>query len=121
MALVGHVGFVLLFYFSALALWDADDPSQTIPTWWQHFLIVPIGMLIQAIPLFPGGAGVGEMGFSQLYKMLDCSPANGVLGSLVQRVIYWAVGLVCYLVYLRMRPAIREATVPPAELAVADA
>jgi hypothetical protein len=29
----------------------------------QHFLIVPIGM----VPLFPGGAGIDELGFGGLY------------------------------------------------------
>jgi uncharacterized protein (TIRG00374 family) len=118
---LGFIGFVLLFYFSACTLWDPNDPAQKIPTWWQHFLIVPIGVVIQAIPLFPGGAGIGEWGFGELYRWLGCSVASGVLGSLVQRVIYWVLGLVCYVVYLRMRPAIRKATDAPAELAVADA
>jgi uncharacterized protein (TIRG00374 family) len=106
MSLVGHVGFVLTFYFSVLTLWDG---SQTIPSWSEHFLLVPIGMVIQAMPLFPGGAGIGELGFGGLYALVDCSVPAAVLGSLVQRVIFWVLGLFGYLVYLRLRPALKPA------------
>ncbi len=104
LALVGHIGFVMTFYFAARTLADADQ----IPTLDQHFLIVPIGMVISAIPLFPGGAGVGELGYGSLYRLLHKPAADGVLGSLVQRVITWFVGFGGYLVYLRMRPALRK-------------
>jgi uncharacterized protein (TIRG00374 family) len=107
---VGHVGFVLLFYFSALTLFSPDS-GQTVPTLIQHFLIVPIGMVISAVPLFPGGAGIGEAGFGGLYGWLGCTAAAGVLGSLVQRVVNWGIGLLGGLVYLRMRSTIpAEAT-----------
>jgi uncharacterized membrane protein YbhN (UPF0104 family) len=116
-SLIGHVGFVLTFYFAARTLKAPD----TIPSWDQHFLIVPIGMVIQAIPLFPSGTGVGELGFGSLYKLLGKPAANGVLGSLVQRVVAWGLGVVGYLFYLRMRlasPAQSER--PTAEPAGAD-
>src|SRR5205823_12524140 len=64
LGLIGHVGFVLTFYFSARTLWDADQ----IPSLREHFLIVPVGMVIQAAPLFPGGAGIAELGFGWLYE-----------------------------------------------------
>jgi uncharacterized protein (TIRG00374 family) len=98
-ALAGHVCFVLTYYFAALTLAEPDQ----IPTPVQHFLIVPIGMVISAIPGFPGGAGVAELGFSELYKWLGKSPAYGTLGSIVQRIATWTLGLVGYLIYLRMR------------------
>jgi uncharacterized membrane protein YbhN (UPF0104 family) len=101
---VGHVGFVFLFYCAVLTLWQPDS-GQPIPTLVQHFLIVPIGLVIQAAPFFPGGAGIGELGFGLLYEWLGCSEASGVLGSLVQRVITWTLGLLGYLMYLRMLSA----------------
>ncbi len=116
---VGHVGFVFLFYFSALTLWDANS-GQQIPSLAQHFLIVPIGLVINALPLFPGGAGIGELGFGKLYEWLGCSEASGVLASLVQRVITWGIGLLSYLVYRKMRSALPAAE-PEAELAAAEA
>jgi hypothetical protein len=105
---VGHVGFVFLFYYSALTLWQADSGEQ-IPSLSQHFLIVPIGLVIQAAPFFPGGAGIGELGFGLLYQWLGCSEASGVLASLVQRVINWTLGLLGGLTYLRMRTALKSA------------
>ena len=48
---VGHVGFVLLFYCCARILVDSDQ----VPGLAEHFLIVPIGLVIRAVPLFPGG------------------------------------------------------------------
>ena len=70
---------------------------------------MPIGLVIQAAPFFPGGAGIGELGFGLLYEWLGCSEASGVLGSLVQRVINWTLGLLGYMMYLRMRAALRTA------------
>lgn len=114
---VGHVGFVFLFYCSVRTLWQPDGGEQ-IPSLAQHFLIVPIGLVIQAAPFFPGGAGIGELGFGLLYQWLGCSEASGVLGSLVQRVINWTLGLLGGLTYLRMRAALKSAlrreTVQPA-------
>jgi hypothetical protein len=99
---LGHIGFILAFYCSMRTLCD-EGPGQELPSLIQHFLIVPIGMVIQAMPLFPGGAGIGELGFGKLYQWLGCSEASGVLGSLVQRVLYWFIAALGLVVYLRMR------------------
>jgi hypothetical protein len=102
---VGHAGFVLTFYCCVLSLWDpANGP---IPELAEHFLIVPIGLVIQAIPGLPGGLGLGELGFGGLYGWFGYAAENGVLGMLVQRVINWSLGLIGYLVYVRMRPTVR--------------
>ncbi|GEM_PF-871238 len=104
---VGHVGFVFFFYSAVLTLWQPDSGEQ-IPSLAQHFLIVPIGLVIQAAPFFPGGAGIGELGFGLLYQWLGCSEASGVLGSLVYRVLTWTLGLLGGLMYLRMRAALQS-------------
>lgn len=98
LSLVGHIGFVLTFYYSALVFQDAAE----IPTLTQHFLFVPVGMTIQAIFPAPGGVGGGEWGFGTLYALIGKPAANGIIGSLTQRMIFWAVGIVGYLIYLRM-------------------
>ncbi len=100
---VGHIGFVLFFYCSVRVLWDPNDPAQRIPSLAQHFLIVPIGLVIQAAPLFPGGAGIGELGFGVLYKWLGASVASGVLGSLVKRIMEWSISIIGYFVYRQLR------------------
>jgi len=59
LSLVGHVGFVLTFYFSALTVFTADQ----IPSLSTHFMIVPIGMAIQAGFPAPGGRRWGRVRF----------------------------------------------------------
>lgn len=103
---VGHVGFVFFFYCSVRVLWDPGDPAQRIPSLAQHFLLVPIGLVIQAAPLFPGGAGIGELGFGVLYKWLGASVSCGVLGSLVKRVIEWTLSIFGYFIYRHLRVAL---------------
>jgi glycosyltransferase 2 family protein len=98
-----HVGFVVAFYSFAHVLWDVE--MGDVPGLAQHFLIVPIGLVIQAAPLFPGGAGIGEAGFGGLYKLFGCPSANGVLASLVKRVTEWGVGLGSFLFLMLRRPA----------------
>ncbi len=104
LSLAGFVGFVFLYYYSMLTLWDPAS-GEKVPDLMQHFLIVPIGLVIQAMPLFPGGAGIGEYGFGVLYRWLGKSEAAGVLGSLIQRVINWIYGLMGYVIYKRMHLA----------------
>jgi len=102
LALVGHVGFVLNYYFASRTLYDAEQ----IPSLAEHFLVVPIGMAVQAGFPAPGGIGGGEAVFGALYALVDFEYAKGVLMSLVYRVITWMLGFAGYLVYLRMKPAL---------------
>jgi uncharacterized protein (TIRG00374 family) len=102
---IGHLGFVFVYFWAAQTL---TPPSQ-VPSLAEHFIIIPIGMVIQALPLLPGGAGISELGFGELYQLFGYAVAAGVLMSLVQRVVVWMVGGVCYFVYLRMKPAIQAA------------
>jgi hypothetical protein len=65
-------------------------------------------MAIEALFPAPGGMGGGEYVYGQLYSMLGRPEAVGVLASLARRALTWAVGLIGYLVYLRLtspRPA----------------
>jgi len=107
MSVVGHVCFVMSFYFSAKVFGDADTAAH-LPSLTEHFLIIPVGLAIQAVPLAPGGVGLGEYSFGKLYALVGYSEANGVLASLAYRIIGWGVGLVGYGVYLRMRPALNS-------------
>jgi uncharacterized protein (TIRG00374 family) len=105
MSLVGHVGFVSTFYCAARALYPADE----IPSLEAHYVIVPVGMSIQAGFPAPGGVGGGEVAYGELYKQVNYPFDRGVMGSLLKRVCEWILGLTGYLVYLRMRPALRVA------------
>src|SRR6185503_5041971 len=111
LSLVAQVGMVLVFYFAAQTFYDPGQDGQ-VPSLGEHFLIVPIGLVVQALVPTPGGVGGGEFGFGKLYGLLGAGlEPVGVMASLVNRVISWVVGLLGFLVYLRMRP--RLASAPP--------
>ena len=74
----------------------------SIPTLTEHFLIVPIGLTIQALFPAPGGLGGGEFGFGKLYKLIGSPEAMGVVGSLAQRIITWSMALAGYIIYLNI-------------------
>jgi uncharacterized protein (TIRG00374 family) len=98
---IGHVGFVLSFYFGACAFWSPEQ--GLMPTLRQLFLIVPLGLVMQAFVPTPGGAGGGEWAFGALYLLFGAAEANGVLASLVRRLLEWSLGLAGYVVYLWTR------------------
>jgi len=117
MSLVGHCGFVLTFYFAA-QVFLAPAQETLLPSLAENFLIVPVGMAIQAGFPTPGGIGGGEAGFGWVYSLAGSAPVNGmtlyelgVAGSLTQRLITWVLGAVGYFVYLQMKPQIDVAQV----------
>jgi uncharacterized protein (TIRG00374 family) len=112
LAIIGHAGFVLVFFFAAQTLTAASE----IPSLATHFLLVPVGMTIRAGFPAPGGIGGAEYAFGKLYELLGSDAAYGMLGMLAYRVIEWALGFGAYLVYLGMKPqlaAAGAATVEP--------
>lgn len=100
LAMVGHAGFIFTYYFASQTL----NSVEQMPSLTMHFLLVPVGMTIQAGIPTPGGVGGAEAGYGLLYQSLGFAAAAGILGSLVQRAISWIVGLTGYLVYLQIRP-----------------
>jgi glycosyltransferase 2 family protein len=102
LAVIGHVAFVSTFYLSSLTLQPADE----IPSLGTHFLIVPVGMTIQAGMPTPGGVGGAELAYDWLYELaLRWSGPKGVMACILQRCVGWALSLLGYLIYLRMKPA----------------
>jgi uncharacterized protein (TIRG00374 family) len=111
-SLVGHCGFVLTYYFAAMAFLGTS--LEQIPSLAEHFLIVPVGMAGQGFIPTPGGVGGGELVFDGLYLMLGMPKGNGALMCFVYRVITWILSFLGYLLYLGMRPeagAVPKATV----------
>jgi uncharacterized protein (TIRG00374 family) len=120
LAWAGFVGFVLSFWFCALAVSDGQA-AEALPSLTQHFLIVPLGLLFMAVPMFPGGAGIGEFGYGFLYECFGFPSVGGVAATLVQRVQSWIVALIGYLVCLRMRASTQETPrSAPSPVAVLD-
>jgi uncharacterized membrane protein YbhN (UPF0104 family) len=120
LALVAQVFMVCGFYSGAHVFVESDG-SATTPTLAEHFLIVPVGLTVQALAPVPGGAGVGELGFGALYYLVLESKeaeARGVLASLVLRAIGWALGIVGFIFYLAMKPSLPRDAESEADSAV---
>jgi len=110
---------VLVYYFSAQTFYQPEPGLPPLPSLGEHFLIIPIGMVVQAVIPVPGGLGVGEASFGALYGLIHPELAPfGVLMALVNRMISWGVSLVGYIIYLQMRPSLP--VVPGAEATVAN-
>jgi uncharacterized membrane protein YbhN (UPF0104 family) len=56
------------------------------------FVVTPIGLLVNAIPLSPGGLGIGENAFEFLYRM--AGGRNGATSFLIARVFLYSPALV---------------------------
>lgn len=89
---MSHIGLVVAFYCCSLTLWDGLR-DNALPTLTEHFLIVPVGNILAAIPLFPGGAGISEAGIGGLFALFGSAASNGILAALVGRFAIWTVGL----------------------------
>lgn len=71
-------------------------PALGIPL---YLLIVPIGMVANAIPILPMGIGQGEAAFHFLYQVLAASPSGAEVALLLRGTSVWwaAVGGLFYL------------------------
>jgi uncharacterized membrane protein YbhN (UPF0104 family) len=113
MSAVVHTGFVLNFHL-AVRVFPPAHPEMlgTLP---EHFIIGPIGFIVQAVIPLPGGLGAAELTFGGLYELIrretaralglpaGAAAAVGLAGRLTMRVTEWVIGLVGYVAYLRMR------------------
>ncbi len=108
---VAHTGMMFSYHF-AVQVFPPANPELlgTLP---EHFVIAPIGFIVQALIPVPGGLGGGELTFGGLYVLIrgPLGEPVGLAGRLALRLIEWCVGLIGYIAYLRMK----------AELPVEDA
>lgn len=104
--------FCLVFAFHAASrVFPPANPATEQATLAEHMVIAPIGFIIQALPLSPGGVGVGEAAFAWLYKLSGRPESRGVIARLSLRVTEWILGSIGYIIYLRMRaelPVVEE-------------
>jgi hypothetical protein len=102
-----HFGLVFAFH-CASRVFPPANPAAELPTLAEHMVIAPIGFIVQAIPISPGGVGVGEAAFAGLYKLSGRPETRGVIARLSLRLAEWLIALAGYIVYLRMRAEVRE-------------
>ena len=68
-----------------------------------YFFLIPVGLVINAIPLGPMGAGVGEYGFKKLFGIFS-SPKGAAIAA-VFHVAQFFIGLIGCVFYLQGRAA----------------
>jgi uncharacterized membrane protein YbhN (UPF0104 family) len=84
---------------------QATNPSGFI---WQMSILIPLGFLANSLPLTPGGLGVGEAAFDQLFSMAGLTGGAEVLLGL--RVLMIVIGLLGLLFYLQGRKRLINAS-----------
>jgi uncharacterized membrane protein YbhN (UPF0104 family) len=104
---VSHVALVFGFH-SASRVFPPANPDAELATLPEHMVIAPIGFIVQAVPISPGGVGVGEAAFAGLYKLSGRPASRGMIARLSLRLAEWLIALSGYIVYLRMRAEVRE-------------
>ncbi|MBF0432672.1 MAG: flippase-like domain-containing protein [Fibrobacteria bacterium] len=72
LTLVIHGSIILIFYFTALGL---DIELNII----KHGFVVPVLMMINGLPISPGGIGVGEAAAHTLYSLINVSKGGEIL------------------------------------------
>ena len=70
MAMLGHLGFILVFYF---AVPDGVDAGR-VPPLEAHFLLVPVGVAIQVQACRRREESAGELIFGELYYSCSAPP-----------------------------------------------
>ena len=93
LSLVNHVLVCCTFLIGANLLGGVEISSL------QQFLLNPLAMVINVIPITPGGVGVTESAFSYLYDAAGSSMGAtiGILGRTIQYIAYAAVGLPAFI------------------------
>jgi uncharacterized membrane protein YbhN (UPF0104 family) len=99
---LSHVCLVSAFHCAA-RLFPPANPAVELATYPEHAVLAPVGFIVQAIPISPGGVGVGEAAFAGLYKFAGRPETRGVVARLSLRIAEWLLGLIGYMIYLRMK------------------
>jgi hypothetical protein len=105
-----HSLFVVAFYVVSQAILTG------IPTFGEHFVIVPLVLFTTAVPLPFGALGLTENASGLLFGLgranADVAAANGAIAMMAFRTIMYAAGLVSLVVYLANMGWVRELTNP---------
>jgi hypothetical protein len=90
-----HVLNVIAFHFAVRVF--TNDPDQWA-TLREHFILVPVGLVVRALFPTPGGAGGAEMGFGGLYKLAGRPETAGIKASFALLILAWVLGVFAYLI-----------------------
>lgn len=104
-SLVGHLGTISAFYFSARAI----SGTKFLPTYAQHLFFIPAGELAGIVPLSPGGLGLLEGAVDSLYELNGAAAGTGFLTVLAYRAVTLVISLIGAGYYFSSRREIDEA------------
>ncbi|GIW84179.1 MAG: hypothetical protein KatS3mg106_692 [Gemmataceae bacterium] len=114
---VSHVALVLAFHAASRVFPATGEAAEQPASLAEHLVIAPIGFIVQALPVSPGGVGVGEAAFAGLYQLSGRSASRGVIARLSLRIVEWLLGAAGYLIYLRMKKELPAALTTDSPLA----
>ncbi len=100
-----HLLTVCGFYVVGMAIPGAS------PTLAEHFVIVPLAMVVSAVPITPGGLGTFELSIAELFATMSATPVSesrGLLVSLVYRIITIIIAMIGVGVYAVTRREVSE-------------
>ncbi|MDM4014101.1 lysylphosphatidylglycerol synthase transmembrane domain-containing protein [Roseiconus lacunae] len=82
----------------------------SVPTFAEHFIIVPIGMLASALPITPAGLGLFEAAIEWLYQLIPSEPtlASGTLIALVFEIVKVIIAIIGTVFYWTAGDEVRE-------------
>lgn len=112
MSLAVHILLSISIFLIARGLY-ADAPTLA-----EHLIIVPIGMLVSALPISPAGIGLLEAAMHWLYELIPSTPtqASGTLVALVFEIVKILLALAGVLFYWTSGREVKE-SLSEAELA----
>jgi uncharacterized membrane protein YbhN (UPF0104 family) len=88
LSLAGQTLAIFIFVITAKIL-GFDNLSLSI-----FWIVLPIGFIVTALPITPGGVGVGQTAFHYLFETY--APGTGVIGTTgvtVMQILYFGFGL----------------------------
>jgi uncharacterized protein (TIRG00374 family) len=104
-SLLGHLGTISSFYFSARAI----SGTKFFPTYAQHLFFIPAGELAGIVPLSPGGLGLLEGAIDSLYELNGAAVGTGLLTVLAYRAVTIMISLIGAGYYFSSRREIDQA------------
>ena len=114
-SLANHAGTALCAYALARALGLVEIGVT------DALALVPVVSLLSAIPLLPGGWGVGELAFAYFFSPLGVAPSEAVALSVVFRLAILASGLPGAVLWLLARESAPRDAIAAEMGAAADA
>ena len=98
--LCAAVGLSLLANLSLVFVTMLGAAALALVSWAPRmFLVIPIGHIVNSLPLTPGGLGVGETAFSALFNLLGLR--GGAEALLCTRIWMAMIGLIGFVFYLQ--------------------